>query len=623
MGILKSKIWPILFIATAILAQPRVCGIAVFDNKAIAGWKIKRLIRTRETPWYNKLLGKKSYFKSRRLEGDLKIIEDYYRSSGFLDVKVNANAHFGEDGDCVYINIFVKEGACYILDSLSIEGDIPPTFSRDELLSAVDSRVGEPIDPKGLQSDSRRVRRFMQGRGYPYATSRLDYRKIAGDKAVASFHIATGKYVYFGKSSITGLKSTKADVIMRELDFHEGLPFDIGKVTASREALYGTGLFSAVAIEPTNDSTQPDTLDYNIAVVERPSRWTTLSIGAGNEGEYDLVAQIGVSWGNRNLFGTGRELSFDAFSDWKLNTSGDNIGEVLGQWANLGNRLELKYVEPYIFKKKIPLTLNPYYEPGNSTKIPQYTMQLVGINLSASHRPNKSVSHMVYLAFEIADIYDVRDPELQEQIFAEQNQYFTRSIGYSIVNDRRDNLLVPTEGSYLAAQTEMAGYFLGGDKNYTKLVLDLRRYFSFRDRFILALRGKSSVLGNWRKGETILIHDRFFMGGANSVRGWTERSIGPKSSSGDPLGGKLALLGNVELRAPIIWQLWGHAFFDVGNVWDYAEAFSIADFRGSLGWGMAIITPVGPVRFDYGYQIINRDEAPPNSDWHLSLMYAF
>ena len=623
MGILKTKILPILLLTTAILAQPRVCGIAVFDNETIEEWKIKKLIRTSETPWYQRILGKKEFFKPRQLEKDLKIIEDYYRSDGFLDVEVNANAHFDESGECVYINIFIDEGMRYILDSLSIDGVIPATFSRQEIIEILDSHIGEPIDPASLLSDERKIRLFMQKRGHPYATAVLDYGKLADNKAYARYTIDPNKYAYFGDFAIAGLKLTNNRVVERELKFWRGLPFDASKVRGSRESLYGTGLFSVVAMEPSNDSLQPDTIDYNITIVEKAPRWTTASIGAGSDGTYDFVAQLGASWGHRNLFGTGRELSVDFSSDWKLNTSGDNLGEILGQWDNLGNRIDLKFVEPYTFGRKIPITLNPYYEPGNSTEIPQYTMQLVGVNLSASQRPSNDLSHTVYLTFEIADIYDVRDPELEEQIFADQDQYFTRSIGYSIVVDRRDNLLVPTEGYYFSGKTELAGYFLGGDKSYTKLIADYRRYFSFRERMVLALRGKSSVLGNWRKGEYVLIHDRFFLGGANSVRGWRERSIGPESSSGDPLGGKLSILGNVELRSPIIWQLWGHAFFDVGNVWDHAEAFGISDFRGSAGWGLAIITPVGPIRFDYGYQILNREESSPNSNWHLSLMYAF
>ncbi len=618
MGILRKIIAALVF-AGVVLSQTKVCGIAVFDNEELADWKLKKLIRTQEAPWYHKLVGKRPSFKPRQLEKDLKIIEDYYRSAGYLDVKVNANAHL--EGDCAYINIFIEEGGRYTLKSAEIIGEVSPHISSAELLSRLDSKIGRPVDPKMLQADARKLRRFIQELGYPYATAEMSFEK-ADSTVDAKFAVDFGRYAYFGETTISGLALTVPPVVERELEIERGAPYDISKVTSSRESLYGTGLFSAVVIEPA-EAANPETLDYNITLIERSPRWTGLSIGTGNDGVYDFVSQFGAEWGHRNLFGTGRELSLQLSSDWRLDTEQKRFSDIITSWSNLNNRIEFRYTEPYIFKRKIPVTLNPYYEPANSTKIPQYTIQLVGVNLSGSYKPTTQLSHTVYMVFEIAGIYDVIDPEAQEAIFENEGQYFTRSIGYSLVKDKRDNIFVPTEGGYTLAQTEMAGYFFGGDKHYTKLVLDFRRYISLRERYIIAMRAKSSVLGNWRKDEYVLIHDRFFMGGANSVRGWRERSIGPISSVGEPVGGKLSMLGNLELRAPLVWQLWGHLFMDAGNVWDHAEAFGIGDFRVGAGWGLAIITPVGPVRFDYGYQIANKSVSGPNSNWHLALMYSF
>ncbi|MCK5833027.1 BamA/TamA family outer membrane protein [bacterium] len=623
MGILKKSLILFFSICWAIFAQPRVCAIAVFDNDHIAEWKIKKLIRTRESPWYHKIIGKKELFKSRQLEKDLKIIENYYRSAGYLDVAVNANAHFGEDNDCIYINIFIDEGKQYFLGRLELAGIIPSYIQNDETLDIANSKIGEHVDPQMLQSDLFRIKQHIREMGYPYVTVKLDMNKSSEDSVEVIYEVDFGEYAYFGTTQITGINLTKPYVVERELKIVFSRPYNIEYVTKTRESLYGTGLFSAVAIEPENFNEQPETLDYNITLVEKPPRWTTFSIGTGSDAEYDFITEFAAVWGHRNLFGSGREFSIELISDWKLDTEKENFSEIIKHWSNLNNRIEFKYTEPYIFNRKIPVTLNPYYEPANSVKIPQYTIQLIGVSISGEYKPSQNKSHTVYTIFEIADIYDINDPEAQEIIFQNEGQYFTRSIGYNLVNDKRDNLLVPTEGSYFIGQSEMAGYFLGGDKHYNKLVLDFRKYLSFRDRYILAMRAKSSVLGNWRNNEYVLIHDRFFMGGANSVRGWKERSIGPISQNGDPLGGKLAMLGNIECRMPLVWHLWGHVFLDAGNVWSHAEAFTITDFKTSIGWGIAIITPVGPVRFDYGYQVFNKEEKPPNSNWHLALMYLF
>jgi len=617
LGLLKSKIPPLLLLVSVALAQQKTGEVAFYGNNAIPDWELGKIMRTKESPWYKKLLGSAQDFNSRQLENDLRIVKEYYRSRGFLDVNVTASARFKEDEKYLHIDVNVIEGAQYILDSLILTGDFPAILPREEIEKLILSETEKPINPKGLKRDARAIQRHFQNRGYPYADVTGDYEITGDSSATAIIKVNPGRIAYFGSVTYSGLILTRESVLKRELALEYGEKYSAKKITTSKEALYRTGLFTLVSIEPLDFDSQPETLDCRITVAEKHPRWIISRIGAGSDEKYDLTGEAALGWGHRNLFGTGREFTIQATSKWQIITA----------WSNLRNRFDVTYREPWTLGTRTPVTLDLYFEPGNSEEIDQYKIQIVGFEIGAEHSTSRRFTHSVYFNYEWADIYDITDPGLQQQILGERKP-ISRRIGYSAVRDNRDNVLVPTYGSYFAAQTEIAGYFIGGDEHYTKVSLSYRRYLSIFDRFVLANRGRIAVIGNWNPGEDVLPHQRFFLGGANTIRGWQERSIGPVDEQGNPRGGKLVMLGNVEFRAPLAWRLWGHIFFDTGNLWDFAETFNPDDLKGSAGWGLALITPVGPIRFDYGYQIMNADEAEPgeeisNSNWHLSLMYAF
>lgn len=626
---MRHIIYLFLFVAT-IFAVSKVDGVVIHGNENIANWQIEKLVRTQKTSWFKRFMRKEQFFSSKRLENDLAIIKDYYSTKGYIEVEVKATATPRvTEPNKLLINIFITEGPRYKLDSVVFTGESPPEIPFEVLSGIIIMASGDYLNPLQVRLDGKRIQAYLQSRGYPYARALGDYSKTGDGTAVAKIDVAPGKKAYFGGVTYVGLDNTRASAVRRELEFEFGDLFNTANVTATREALYRTGLFSIASVEPVNIEEQPETLDFRITVAEKPPRWIITRMGAGSDENYPIFTEGALGWGHRNLFGTGRRFSIEASSKWEL------VIESSDKWwprtavYNLTNRFDVKYREPWIFGSRTPITLNLYFEPLNREEIEQYKLQTIGFEISAEHSIGDDWVHNVFFNYERADIFDIENEELQEEILERRDKPISRRLGYTAMRDKRDNVLVPTTGSYFVSQLEIGGYFLGGDENYTKFSLLNQRYYSFRGKYILALRGRLSVIGNWKAGEDdILEHRKYFLGGANTIRGWEERSIGPTYSDGQPKGGKAVILGNAELRTPLFWNFWGHVFFDIGNLWPNAEAFNPDDLRGSAGWGIAFITPVGPIRFDYGYQIINKDESVDgnevsHSNWHLSLMYAF
>lgn len=116
--------------------------------------------------------------------------------------------------------------------------------------------------------------------------------------------------------------------------------------------------------------------------------------------------------------------------------------------------------------------------------------------------------------------------------------------------------------------------------------------------------------------------DRFYMGGASTMRGFKENSMGPTDMGGGPRGGKVMVVGNIEYRRALFWKFGCTIFVDAGNLWEKPKHVNGRDFKVSSGVGIQFFTPVGPLRLDYGRQLPIK-ESPETGRFHLSILYAF
>ena len=211
-----------------------------------------------------------------------------------------------------------------------------------------------------------------------------------------------------------------------------------------------------------------------------------------------------------------------------------------------------------------------------------------------------------------------------QSIKDEEGKSLTSSVTPSLTYDSRDHFFTPTEGSKLGISTKMAG--LGGDTRFLKTDLTARWYYtllkdpSWGGAYVLGLGGQLGYglgfAGNKDGGNDLPLFERYFLGGINSIRGFAERSIGPRSPSGcdsngqnctgtEVTGGDRAVVLNAEVAFPVMEQygLRGVVFFDVGNSFD---SFNFSDMRRSVGFGGRWMSPFGPLRVDLGFPITKK-----------------
>ena len=223
---------------------------------------------------------------------------------------------------------------------------------------------------------------------------------------------------------------------------------------------------------------------------------------------------------------------------------------------------------------------------------------------------------------------------------AEEGTYGQMGPALTLTRDTRDSLVMPTRGGqtkFIAKGsfgTEMYGLGEFKHAHYFKLFETFRHkpHLPFSGPHVLELRGAAGIAS-----QNTPLFDRFFLGGPYEMRGFAYRMAGPKDyQKQNALGGTTKLFGSVEYTFPIWsynekWMVRGALWMDMGDVWwksrTYAQAYRLNDgsfvvgedhrdnageINMSCGMGLRVITPIGPLRLDYGFPIVTDSES---SDW--------
>jgi outer membrane protein insertion porin family len=577
--------------------------VHIEGNQAFSDGQIKKLMRSKGSSWY-----KEHPFVKRNLQLDLANIEAFYHKNGFLDCDVTAEEIPPEDSDKLSLRLHIREGSRTSVERVLLSGN--EKMSSRQLRRALYTREGQPLDLSLLNLDARSIAERYGDVGHPYAQVTGEVER-EGTEAQVKFHIQEGPPVYLGRTRYVGLRKVKAFVVRRELTFRPGDLYNRSAILGSQQRIYSTGLFSYVNVQLESafgDSLHPDVA---ITLQERPMRWMGLKTDMGQHEEYDMTSDLTAEWGHKNLFATGRKLSLRAIATFRVFT----------EWENLNNRFELAYTEPWFLGDRMPATMSLYYEPGISSIGRGYRIQRFGGEFRLSRELGWFSRAWLTLKYERVDIFDL-EPEVAKIMREAAGERIRRNVALSWERDTRDHVFEPTRGSLTQIFTEFVGGPLGGDDHYVKSVASWNRYQVLLKRAVLASRIKLGWAEEHGQGIQVPPDVRFYAGGANTVRGFAERSLGMLDLTGNPLGGEGLLLFNLELRRLLWWRLGGSLFFDMGNVWSRPRKATFDQLRSSAGLEVWLSTPVGPIRLACGFPLKGNLEKTKGRG-HLAILFAF
>ena len=628
LSVLFLLLWIILPRPTSAIdnSAPVVEDIIIRGNEYFSADKIKDQMTISKNKWYNFLKRRKFY--GWKLRQDQDAIEIFYNNHGFLDAQVQTTHIVGDKNNAtVYVDII--EGIQTRLISVKTEGG-KKDFASKIRKFVRELKLNSPMNPLKLEETAFHIKTIYANNGYPYAEIITQIYKSEDKKdADVVFKIDPKKEARFGEVFFKGLHITQKKKVQRELTVKPGELYSRAKIIDSQQRVYSTGLFSYVNLEAVNPEEKPTNPDFLLKVVERKPNYVDFKFGLGHyqppNQTLDLnTADIRLEWGNRNLNGSGRKISTSLFSSYAIfpnpdfPISADSI-------KNLLYRFNLRFVEPWVFGKRILGDMDFYYEPGVKSIIRPYQIESYGVDLNFTKEVSPFTKVWLTPSFQWVNIYNVPPEEEEEEIKREEGINVRRKLILRGENDTRDNFFMPLNGSLTRFHSELVGGFMGGENHFFKLIFSWNRYLR------LGRPGKLNVLGSRIKlgyvekikaEEYVPTFDRFYMGGASTIRGYPENNLGPKDTKGIPKGGRVMILGNLEWRRALFWKFGYTLFVDAGNLWFEPEHMSLESIRMTAGLGIQFFTPIGPLRLDYAHRVIRKDD-PKGGRFHLSILYAF
>jgi outer membrane protein insertion porin family len=268
----------------------------------------------------------------------------------------------------------------------------------------------------------------------------------------------------------------------------------------------------------------------------------------------------------------------------------------------LSNGLELSYTEPWLFDYPISFGFDLYKRTHDKDDDVGYGYDetVTGGDIRLGKEISEYWKAGLTYRYDVIEISDV-DEDASSALKEEEGTNKISSIDYRLTFDSRDNVFSPTKGNVLSNSIMIAGGPLGGTRDFWKYSGRAEHYIPLFKESVLQLTARVGVADTYSDTETIPIYERFFCGGAYSVRGYRERSIGPVDpASDDPMGGDSMMIGNIEYLYPLISFLKLAVFYDIGNVWEKSSDIGSGGLKAGTGIGFRLKTPIGPIMLDYG-----------------------
>lgn len=598
------------------------------------------------------------------LSSDVDRLSLFYRRSGFLGTRVVPDVELrGEDavavrfiilrGDSVLVDSLLIEGADSVLDTAQIRRELPlaegELFNTDDFLASADTLLFA-----------------LHERGYANAEVLRNYAAdTVSDRATVWLVAVPGPQVRIDSIIVIGAGRLGRRDAVRQLAFREGDLLRTRALAASQRNLFSLDLvqFATVAVAP--DSLQRDPSDSTetvlVQVEETPVYLVEASTGYGTVD--CLRAQ--TRWTSRSFMGGARRLVLSG----SLSKVGIGQPLDLGLASSIcrafeddpfGDKLDYRVAadlnQPYFLSPLNRLNGTLFAERQSEPSLYQrqaygaeavltrrlHLRDIIGFAVKAEYRRTLASDAVYCFALAVCQ---------ETELVGLGDFHWRNAVSASYLRDRADSPIDPRRGYVARAAFEYAPNFLGTKVDFARLTVDASKYVPVGRNWVLAGRlrlgdflNTAHIIpdGDVSPGELLPPEERFYAGGANSVRGYGRNEMGTEEASGVwvaeatrvtsafahapkgyrargtpvfvPLGGTALAVASVELRlpSPFLRELLGLAFFvdagalSTGTILD----IGLQDMRYTPGAGLRIRTPVGPARIDVAYRPHGERRAP-------------
>lgn len=586
----------------------KVKDILVEGNKSFPSRRIVKLMKTKSA-W----LLSAGTLKDEVLEEDIERIKAFYRKEGFVDVSVSHEIK-ADERKTFLLRIFIKiqEGRRYRVGNVTVRGN--RDIAEREILSKLSECIpGKVFSQEALKRDAASIQSAYFDKGYISAAVK-EATSVNSDTGRVDilYNIIENEIAYVDKIRIRGNVKTKDVVIRRQLRIHPGDRFDGNKLKRSKERLQNLGFFEDISYD-TEDTVVSD--KKNLIVDVKETKTGAFSFGGGYSTVDQLlgfveIEQRNFDWKNFPYFtGAGQDIKFRA---------------TLG---SISSNFDLSFTEPWLFDYPVSFGFDAYRRTRQrSTDVGYgYEENVSGGDLRLGKEISEYVRGDLMYRLDEIEIKDV-SADATADLKKEQGKNTISSMQFVLTYDSRDNAFDTKTGDVLSSSIEVAGGPFAGEKDYYKFFNQASHYFPMLLGSVLQTKLQVGLADAYGSSGEMPIYERFFAGGAYTIRGYHERKVGPIDSvSKDPLGGYSMVVGNIEYTYPLYNAFKLAAFVDTGNVWSKISKIGSGGLKSGMGLGLRLKTPIGPITLDYGIPLNKEpgEEKKGNGRFHFSASHGF
>ena len=535
-------------------------------------------------------LMKPGYFFQALFEQDLETIESFYKEQGFPHIEiVSWEKTFGPLGDVLTLTVDIKEGPRSMVKEVSLKG--LPEKIREEIQQKLILQPGTFYSTSRLSDDIQIIIINLSNIGFPYAEVSHEVTEPEPNQHNITFKVQEGKKVRIGRVLFVGNAKTLEKVLRKNLRIKEGDIFSTENILQSQINIRGLGIFDSVVIETLGLSSRRKKVNLVVRVQERKDKILDFEVGYNT----DLGFSGKVVFQKLNIWGTGRNLNVKA------------------QGGNQVNRGEVNVVFPRFNGTSLTLTTGAF---GGFENRPFFESTFVGMYGSLFKRFGRILTGYGRLDFGYVDnntsktVFDKINPSGVPN----NNTRLTTTLGMTY--DTRDNFGDPRAGLYINSTVSLTDQFIQQHGNYFTLRANLGHWWSPIPRVTIA---NALRVGDIVKipGDTVVQADaRFYAGGDTTVRGFKQDSLLPS-------GGSFSLIYNLELQIRVYGNIMVVGFLDTGAVTNGITQVNSTTLRHSAGPGIRYLTPVGPIRLDWGFVLDPEPGDATTNRVHFSFGYFF
>ncbi len=545
-------------------------------------------VSTKKSKWW-KFLSSSDVYDSDRIEFDKEKLRRFYGSRGYADfIAISSIAQITQNKDKFFITFLLEEGIKYHIGDVNIVNNIPK-FDASILDKEILIKKGKLYNSELIDKTVDAMIKVMSEKSYAFAHIEPVLKRNKDQKIIdIDFVIDETPPIYINQIRITGNTRTLDEVIRRELRIRDGDAYNITKINRSKQRLENLGFFEKVEFN-TKRIGNTDKVDLEIVVKEKKTG--ELNLGIGYSTVNKVTANIGIK--ERNLMGTGQELGINIQNSYSGLTS------------------ELNYTKPYFMGHPIDAGFDIFQYNLSKRNTLVYDQRTSGITFRGDYSITEFLKHQIRYSYRDEYIGNI-DSSASINIQYLQGRFTHSVFGHTLLYDKRNNRINPTDGYYLSVSQDYSG--IGGYIRNMKYEGSAGYYIpTFSEDYVLKFLTRGGYVdGN---GQDVRSNDSFFLGG-NNFRGFQFAGLGPRTVSngsavgGSIIGGKMYYVGTAEFKFPLGLPkelgISGALFSDNGTVKGVdainkrgADVADDGGLRSSYGLSVIWSSPLGPIRLDF------------------------